>query len=59
MTGKSLRKITQQLLLMRYMSRKQIYTSCLRFKTQLKSQKQIILLMFPNREGWHYTESAK
>ena len=52
MTRKSLRKIIQQLLLMCYMSRNEdpAYIS----KHNVNHENQIILLMIPNGEGWHY-----
>ena len=35
------------------------YVFYLHFKTQLKSWKQIILLMIPNGEGWYYFDLEK
>ena len=51
MIGKFLRKIVQKWPLMCYMLKN---ISCLLFKTNTNHEKQIILLMLPNGEGWHY-----
>ena len=56
MTGKRLRKIIQQLLLMFYTVKKWEYAQRIFQKFNLNREKQIIILIIPNeeKEGWHY-----
>ena len=56
MTGKRLRKIIQQLLLMFYTVKKWEYVQRIFQKFNLNREKQIIILIIPNeeKEGWHY-----
>ena len=35
------------------------YISCLHFETQLNHEKQLILIMIPNGEEWHYLAVKK
>ena len=35
------------------------YISCLHFETQLNHEKQLILIMIPNGEVWHYLAVKK
>ena len=51
MIGKFLRKIIQKWPLMCYMLKN---ISCLLFNINTNHEKQIILLMLPNGEEWHY-----
>ena len=53
MTGKSLGKMIQQLLLFCYILKKK-YVPCLHFKTPPSHENQVILIMIPKGEGWHY-----
>ena len=53
-TEKTSRKIVQQLLLICYMLKKlNIYNTSIS-KYNLNCENQIIILMIPNGEGWHY-----
>ena len=59
MTGKALRKIIHQLLLMSHMLKKMnIYPADIS-EHNLNHEKQIILLVLPNGEGWHYLAVKK
>ena len=59
MIGKSLRKIIQKLFLMCYMEKAvKIYPAYFS-KHNLNYKKQVILLMIPNEEGWHYLAVKK
>ena len=53
MIGKYLRKIIEQLFLMFCVVKTKIMF-CLCFKSNSNREKQVILLMIPNGEGWHY-----
>ena len=58
MTGKTLRKIIHQLLLMSHMLKKMNISADIS-EHNLNHEKQIILLVLPNREGWHYLAVKK
>ena len=53
MTGKHLRKVIQQLLLMYYVLKNE-YISWLHFLSKIQIIKKVILLMILNGEGCHY-----
>ena len=53
MIGKNLRKITKQLLLMFCMLKRKNITSLLS-NNNSNCEKQVLLLMIQNGEGWHY-----
>ena len=54
MTGKYSKKIIQQLfLIFSVLKKKKLYPAFVS-KYNSKSKKQIMVIMIPNREGWHY-----
>ena len=58
MTVKYLRKVIQQLVLMCYMLKKEIFVLPT-FQKTTEIAKKVILLMIPNEEGWHSLEVKK
>ena len=61
MNGKGLRRITQQLLLIFYISTKKKYFKLIFQKQNPTREKQLISLMISNEEkdGWHYLAVKK
>ena len=55
MTGKYLRKVIQQLVLMCYKLKKEIFVLPT-FQKTTEIEKKIIFLRIPNEEGWHSLE---
>ena len=58
MIRKALRKITQQSLSTFCILKKKVYPAYVS-KHNSNREKQVILLMIPNAEGWHYVEVKK
>ena len=59
MIGKNLRKIMEQLLLMFFTLKKKKVYSAYVSKQNSNCEKQVILLMIPNGEGWHFLAVKK